>query len=68
LSGGSTKALASASHHSNVAFDRLTRAILSEADRVDREQDDVRDVDRGDELLEQLHMPEGHRKALRDAS
>jgi hypothetical protein len=62
-----TKVHASASHHNNVDFERLTRAILAEADRTDREEDEQHGAARGDELPEEMQTPEGRRAALRDA-
>jgi hypothetical protein len=62
-----TKVHANASHHNNVDYDRLVRAILAEADRIDREEDELHGDARGDELPEQLRTVEGRRAALREA-
>jgi transposase len=62
-----TKVHANASHHNNVDFERLARAILAEADRIDGEEDERYGEKRGDELPEQLQTAEGRRAALRDA-
>jgi transposase len=62
-----TKVHANASHHNNLGYERLARAILAEADRVDREEDELYGDARGDELPEQLQTVEGRRAALREA-
>jgi transposase len=62
-----TKVHASSSHHNNLDYGRLVRAILAEADRVDREEDELYGDARGDELPEQLQTVEGRRAALKEA-
>jgi transposase len=62
-----TKLHASSSHHNNLDFGRLARAILAEAGRVDREEDELYGDARGDELPEHLQTVEGRRAALREA-
>jgi hypothetical protein len=62
-----TKVHASASHHNNLDYERLARAILGEADRIDREEDELYGDARGDELPEHLQTVEGRRAALREA-
>jgi transposase len=62
-----TKLHANASHHNNLDYERLTRAILAEADRVDREEDERLGRARGDELPVELSTAEGRRAALREA-
>jgi hypothetical protein len=58
-----TKVHANASNHSNRDYRQIAREILAEADRIDREEDELY----GDELPEQLRTAEGRRGALRDA-
>jgi transposase len=62
-----TKVHANASHHNNLDYERLARAILAEADRIDSEEDERYGDARGDELPEQLRSAEGRRAALREA-
>ena len=62
-----TKVHANASNHSNRDYEQIARDILAEADRVDREEDQLYGDRRGDELPEQLRTAEGRRAALRDA-
>jgi hypothetical protein len=62
-----TKVHGNASHHNNLDYERLARAILAEAARVDREEDELYGDARGDELPEQLQTAEGRRAALREA-
>jgi transposase len=62
-----TKVHASASHHNNLDYERLARAILAEADRIDREEDELYGDARGDELPEQLQTAEARRAALKEA-
>jgi transposase len=62
-----TKVHANASHHNNLDYERLARAILAEADRIDSEEDERYGDARGDELPERFGTPEGRRAALREA-
>jgi transposase len=62
-----TKVHASASHHNNLDYERVARAILAEADRIDREEDEQFGEARGDELPEHLQTAEGRRAALKQA-
>jgi transposase len=62
-----TKVHANASHHNNLDFERLSRAILAEVDRVDREEDERHGEMRGEVLPEELCTPEGLRAGLRGA-
>ena len=62
-----TKVHANASNHSNFDYGQIARKILAEADRIDREEDELYGDGRGDELPEQLRTPEGRRAALREA-
>jgi transposase len=62
-----TKVRANASNHSNRDYRQIAREILAEADRIDREEDELYGDARGDELPEQLRTAEGRRAALRDA-
>jgi len=62
-----TKVHANASHHNNLDYERLARAILAEAERMDGEEDELYGDARGDELPEQLRTAEGRRAALREA-
>jgi transposase len=62
-----TKVLANASHERNVDYRQLAERILAEADRIDREEDELYGEARGDELPEQLRTAEGRRAALRRA-
>jgi transposase len=63
----SMKVHANASRFSSLDYEQLARKILEEADRVDREEDELYGDARGDELPEQLQTPEGRREALREA-
>jgi transposase len=62
-----TKVAANASHERNADYVHLAREILAEADRIDREEDELYGDARGDELPEQLRTAEGRRAALREA-
>jgi transposase len=62
-----TKVHANASHHNNLDYERLAKAILAEAERIDAEEDERYGDARGDELPEQFQTPEGRRAALREA-
>jgi hypothetical protein len=62
-----TKVHANASNHSNRDYQQIAREILAEADRIDREEDELYGDARGDELPEQLRTAEGRRAALREA-
>jgi transposase len=62
-----TKVQANASRFANLDYQQLARQILEEADRIDREEDELYGTARGDELPEQLQTPEGRRVALREA-
>lgn len=62
-----TKIEANASSYANADYGRIAREILREADRIDREEDELYGDARGDELPEQLRTPEGRRAALREA-
>jgi hypothetical protein len=62
-----TKVHANASRFSSLDYEQLARKILEEADRIDREEDELYGDARGDELPEQLRTPEGRREALREA-
>jgi transposase len=62
-----TKVHANASRFSSFDYEQLARKILEEAERVDREEDELYGEARGDELPEQLRTVEGRREALRAA-
>src|SRR5205085_3049096 len=62
-----TKVHANASRFSSLDYEQLARKILEEADRIDREEDELYGDARGDELPEQLQTAEGRREALREA-
>jgi transposase len=62
-----TKLHANASHHANLDYEQLARAILKEAARIDAAEDELYGEQRGDELPEQLRTSEGRRAALADA-
>ena len=62
-----TKMAANASHERNADYTRVAREILDEAERIDREEDELYGEARGDELPEQLRTVEGRRAALRQA-
>ena len=59
---------ANASQHANRDFRRIAEELLSDAERVDREEDERFGAQgRGDELPEQLQTAQGRRDALRRA-
>jgi transposase len=59
---------ANASQHANRDYRRIAEELLSEAERVDREEDErFGEQRRGDELPEQLQTAQGRRDALRQA-
>jgi transposase len=62
-----TKVHANASNMANHDYQRIALEILAEADRVDREEDELYGDQRGDELPEHLRTAEGRRAALREA-
>jgi transposase len=62
-----TKVHANASSYSNADYQRIATEIFKEADRIDREEDELYGDARGDELPEQLRTPEGRRAALKAA-
>jgi hypothetical protein len=62
-----TKVMANASSYANVDYKRIAIEILKDAERIDREEDELYGEARGDELPEQLRTPEGRRAALKEA-
>ncbi len=62
-----TKVHANASNMANRDYRQIALEILKEAERIDREEDELYGDDRGDELPEHLRTPEGRRKALKEA-
>jgi transposase len=62
-----TKVHANASNMANRDYKQIALEILKEADRIDREEDELYGDERGDELPEHLRTPEGRRKALKEA-
>jgi transposase len=62
-----TKVHANASNMANRDYRQIALEILAEADRVDREEDELYGDARGDELPEHLRTAEGRRAALREA-
>jgi hypothetical protein len=62
-----TKVHANASNMANRDYRQIALEILREADRVDREEDELYGDARGDELPEPLRTPEGRRVALKAA-
>jgi transposase len=62
-----TKVHASASNHATRDYGQIAKEILAEADRIDREEDELYGEKRGDELPEQLRTREGRRAALAEA-
>ena len=63
-----TKVHANASNMANRDYRQIALEILREADRIDREEDELYGEDRGDELPEHLRTAEGRRAALRRPS
>ncbi len=62
-----TKIRAGASRDRNHSYESIVAEILAEAERVDREEDELHGDARGDELPEQLRTREGRRAALKAA-
>lgn len=62
-----TKVCANASSYCNADYRRIAVEILKEAERIDREEDELYGDARGDELPEHLRTPEGRRVALKEA-
>jgi hypothetical protein len=62
-----TKVMANASSYANVDYKRIAIEILKEAERIDREEDELYGEGRRDELPEHLRTPEGRRAALKEA-
>ncbi len=62
-----TKIRVSASRDRNRSYESIVAEILAEAERVDREEDELHGEARGDELPEQLRTREGRRAALNAA-
>ncbi|MGZ6669817.1 MAG: transposase, partial [Solirubrobacteraceae bacterium] len=62
-----TKVMANASSYANVDYKRIAIEILREAERIDREEDELYGEARGDELPEHLRTAEGRRAALKEA-
>jgi transposase len=62
-----TKVHANASNMANRDYRQIGLEILREADRIDREEDELYGEARGDELPEHLRTPEGRRAALKEA-
>jgi hypothetical protein len=53
--------------HANRDYRQIALEILKEADRIDREEDELYGDQRGDELPEHLRTAEGRRAALKEA-
>ncbi|MGZ6576584.1 MAG: transposase [Solirubrobacteraceae bacterium] len=62
-----TKVHANASNMANRDYRQIALEILKEADRIDREEDELYGDQRGDELPEHLRTAEGRRAALKEA-
>jgi transposase len=62
-----TKVSANASSMANRDYRQVALEILREADRIDREEDELYGDARGDELPEHLRTAEGRRAALKEA-
>jgi len=62
-----TKVSANASNHASRDYRQIAQEILAEADRIDREEDELYGEKRGDELPEELQTAAGRRAALREA-
>ena len=62
-----TKVVANASSYANADYQRIALEILKEAERIDREEDELYGDARGDELPEHLRTAEGRRAALKAA-
>jgi transposase len=62
-----TKIRASASRDQNRSYHGIVAEILEEAERIDREEDELHGDARGDELPERFRSREGRRQALAEA-
>src|ERR671931_139392 len=62
-----TRIAGNASPEVNHTFDQIAREILAEAKATDEAEDELYGEQRGDELPEQLHTPEGRREFFRQA-
>ena len=62
-----TRVHANASNMANRDYRQIALEILKEADRIDREEDELYGEERGDELPEHLRTPEGRGAALKEA-
>ena len=62
-----TKIKANASMDQNRSYREIVSQILREAEETDRREDELYGDARGDELPEQLRIPEGRRQALAEA-
>jgi transposase len=62
-----TKIRASASRDQNRSYQGIVAEILDEAERIDREEDELHGRDRGDELPERFRSRESRREALAEA-
>src|ERR1039458_737034 len=62
-----TKVHANASQHAARDYEHLAREILGEADRVDREEDELYGEARGDELPPEVQTEHGRKGWLREA-
>jgi transposase len=63
----STRIHANASARANLSYEEIAREILAEADRVDRQEDELFGERRGDELPPELADPRTRRQRLREA-
>jgi transposase len=62
-----TKVAANASRFANLDYRQITQQILDEADRIDREEDELYGDRRGDELPVEVSKHNGRRAWLREA-
>jgi transposase len=62
-----SKLSANASQESSHDYERIAREILAEAERIDREEDELHGDARGDELPEHLRTAAGRKAALAEA-
>jgi len=62
-----TKVRASASRDQNRSYEGIVAEILDEAERIDREEDELHGDARGDELPERFRSRESRRQALAEA-
>jgi hypothetical protein len=62
-----TKIKASASRDQNRSYHGIVAEILDEAERIDRQEDELHGPDRGDELPERFRSRESRRQALAEA-